>query len=350
MQGVTWSRQSMHLQRGRFLKAVNNSQFPSSCIYPIDLILTILILLYWFFQTGLALPERICDLSLPTLALTIIVIRLEKSTAIAPRKCCLSSTRQIKTSFLLHWHSSYHCSKHIYSHPTATVGSGSNCLPTLTSQESERTSIRSYVKFRVHTARYLSCFARLPLQWLSLRPRLRLGDALVGRLILARHPPLLSPYLYLLKECTAQKRLSRNIEEAGVLTYELSVECRTLRPFSTHESQVKTTSYGLKSTLFNRLDVCDRLGAVQALGWGGVTWQRSCRIMYAVENIGVCTNFQWTIIFFSVRDHLPRWTLNIFSISSQLFLFRKQVSAGTRRASIRRNVRSVSTGGIWPKE
>jgi len=35
--------------------------------------------------------------------------------AIASRKCCLSSTRQIKTSFLLHWHSSYHCSKHIFS-------------------------------------------------------------------------------------------------------------------------------------------------------------------------------------------------------------------------------------------
>ena len=66
------------------------------------------------FQT-LALPERICDLSLPTLALTMAVICLEKSTAIASRKCCLSSTRQIKTSFLLHWHSSYHCSKHILS-------------------------------------------------------------------------------------------------------------------------------------------------------------------------------------------------------------------------------------------
>ena len=71
------------MRRGRFLKAVNNSQFPSSCIYPIDLILTILILLYWFFQTGLALPKRICDLSLPTSALTMVVIRLEKSTAIS---------------------------------------------------------------------------------------------------------------------------------------------------------------------------------------------------------------------------------------------------------------------------
>jgi len=58
---------------------------------------------------------------------------LEKPTAIASRKCCLSSTRQIKTSFLLHWHSSYHCSKNIYSHPTVTVGPGSNCLPTLIS-------------------------------------------------------------------------------------------------------------------------------------------------------------------------------------------------------------------------
>jgi len=295
MQGVTWSRQSMHLQRGRFLKAVNNSQFPSSCIYPIDLILTILILLYWFFQTGLALPERICDLSLPTLALTIIVIRLEKSTAIAPRKCCLSSTRQIKTSFLLHWHSSYHCSKHIYSHPTATVGSGSNCLPTLTSQESERTYIRSYVKFRVHTARYLSCFARLPLQWLSLRPRLRLGDALVGHLILARHPPLLSPYLYLLKECTAQKRLGRSIEEAGVLTPELSVECRTLRPFSTHESQVKTTSYGLKIQSTRRM----RSSGGSASPW--MRWSDLAEVLsnYVCSwNIGVCTNFQWTITFF----------------------------------------------------
>jgi len=43
-----------------------------------DLILTILILLYWFFQTGLALPEHICNLSLPTLALTMVVIHLEK--------------------------------------------------------------------------------------------------------------------------------------------------------------------------------------------------------------------------------------------------------------------------------
>ena len=51
------------MRRGRFLKAVNKSQFPSSCIYPIDLILAILILLYWSVQTGLALPEDICDLS-----------------------------------------------------------------------------------------------------------------------------------------------------------------------------------------------------------------------------------------------------------------------------------------------
>ena len=71
------------MRRGRFLKAVNKSQLPSSCIYPIDLILAILILLYWFFQTGLAFPERICDLSLPTSALTMVVIRLEKWTAIA---------------------------------------------------------------------------------------------------------------------------------------------------------------------------------------------------------------------------------------------------------------------------
>ena len=28
------------------------------------------------------------------------------------KKCCLSPTRQIKTSFMLYWHSSYHCSKH----------------------------------------------------------------------------------------------------------------------------------------------------------------------------------------------------------------------------------------------
>ena len=54
---------SHRMRRGRFLKAVNKSQFPSSCIYPIDLILAILILLYWSVQTGLALPEDICDLS-----------------------------------------------------------------------------------------------------------------------------------------------------------------------------------------------------------------------------------------------------------------------------------------------
>jgi len=76
------------------------------------------------------------------------------------------------------------------------------------------------------------------------------------------------------------------------LSWVLSVERCARFPLT---SQVKTTSCGLKSTLFNRLDVCDRLVVVQALGWGGVTWQRSCRTMYAVENIGVCTNFQWTI-------------------------------------------------------
>jgi len=130
-EALPYPRQSMHLQRGMFLKAKNksfelylshwsspSSFFTGSCTV---------------FQIGLAFPERICDLSLPTLALTMVVFCLEKPTAIASRKCCPSSTRQIKTSFLLHWHSSYHCSKHIYSHPTATVGSGSNCLPTLTS-------------------------------------------------------------------------------------------------------------------------------------------------------------------------------------------------------------------------
>ena len=87
----------MHLQRGRFLKAKNksfelylshwsspSSFFTGSCTV---------------FQIGLALPERICDLSLSTLALTMAVIRLEKSTTIASRKCCPSSTRQIRTSF-----------------------------------------------------------------------------------------------------------------------------------------------------------------------------------------------------------------------------------------------------------
>ena len=51
--------------------------------------------------------------------------------------------------------------------------------------------------------------------------------------------PRLTPNLTvsLLKECTAQKRLGRGVEEAGVPTPELSVECRTLRPFSTHESR-----------------------------------------------------------------------------------------------------------------
>ena len=85
------------MRRGRFLKAVNKSQFPSSSIYLIDLIL----ISCTVFQT-LALPESICDLSLPTLALTMVVFCLEKPTAIASRKCCVSSTRQIKTSFLLH--------------------------------------------------------------------------------------------------------------------------------------------------------------------------------------------------------------------------------------------------------
>jgi len=130
-EALPYSRQCMHLQRrGRLLKAVNN------------FLRVVSIPLTWssfstgsctVFQTGLALPESICDLSLPTLALTMVVIRLEKWIAIASRKCCVSSTRQIKTSFLLHWHWRYHCSQHIYSHPTATVGPRSNYLPTLTS-------------------------------------------------------------------------------------------------------------------------------------------------------------------------------------------------------------------------
>jgi len=97
------------------------------------------------------------------------------------------------------------------------------------------------------------------------------------------------------------------------LSWVLSAERRARFPLT---SQVKATSCGLKSTLSNRLDVCNRLVVVQALGWGGVTWQRSCRTMYAVENIGVCTNFQWTITFF-LCETIYRGEHWIFSISSQ---------------------------------
>ena len=97
------------------------------------------------------------------------------------------------------------------------------------------------------------------------------------------------------------------------LSWVLSVERRAYFPLT---NQVKTTSCGLKSTLFNRFDVYDRQVVVQALGRGGVTWQWSCRTMYAVENIGVCTNFQWTVTVFLCETIYwgEHW---IFSISSQ---------------------------------
>ena len=207
---------------------------------------------------------------------------LEKPTAIASRNCCLSSTKQIKTSFLLHWHSSYHCSKNIYSHPTATVGPDSNCLPTLTSWIPFAVMSSSESLQRITPV--VSSPMTQPPPWWRTRSVPSSPDT---------HP-------YCLPISVSSRSAQRRNNSAGALkrprfshlSWVLSVERCARFPLT---SQVKTTSCGLKSTLFNRLDVCDRLVVVQALGWGGVTWQRSCRTMYAVENIGVCTNFQWTI-------------------------------------------------------
>jgi len=106
-------------------------------------------------------------------------------------------------------------------------------------------------------------------------------------------------------------------------------ECWVSNAAPVFYSRVKTTCCGLKSTLFNRLDVCDRLVVVQALGWGGVTWQRSCRTMCAVENIGICTNFHQCQTFF-LCETTYRGEHWIFSISSQHFYL------ATRKLVLRR--------------
>jgi len=309
--------------------------YVTCCLCLTDSISAILIL-YWYIRHLSDRPRisREYLWPLPTLALTMVVIPLERSTAIASWQFPMAISRRLRTlrckalgweskkmlSSMRHSRRVFCCirtqaitAQHIYSHPTSTIFSGQTVSLAWHGRDRKTHSFATMLcQVPSPYSAFLELFRQVtpPLTQPPLPPSRRTRWPPRPCLI-----PLLAPYLYLFKGC-AEATWQGTLNSPGFshLNWVL-----TAAPIF-HESRWPLMS----SRPHSKLSLGIFNWRMRSSGGSLSTWTRwsdPAEVLYVelcswkYRSLYQSHQCQCKIIFF-MRDHLLRWTLNILLISS----------------------------------